>query len=368
MSEILKQLLVSIITFSTAFGILKLIFKKSIMFKFSMLTVVFAIFASFCTTIKHLEGGIFTYLSPLLTVIAGTLIYAYINRILKVPLNDSISQVKKLSEGDLNLKLTKTETQNELGILNNALINLSNILHKVISEVNSNTENLVNKSQQLSLTSQQISHSASQQASSTEEVSSSMEQMAANIQQNRDNSQQAEKIVNNTAKNIKIGHESSAVAAESMKDIAEKIRIINDIAFQTNILALNAAVEAARAGEHGKGFAVVAAEVRKLAERSKIAADEIGIVSQSGVDTAQKAGEQLSAVVPEIERSARLVQDITSSSNEQTSGADQINSAIQQLSDVIQQNAATSQDVATSAEEMKNQAELLDQTISFFKV
>ncbi|MBU8891949.1 MAG: hypothetical protein KOO66_04170, partial [Bacteroidales bacterium] len=153
-----------------------------------------------------------------------------------------------------------------------------------------------------------------------------------------------------------------------MKEIAEKIQIVNDIAFQTNILALNAAVEAARAGEHGKGFAVVAAEVRKLAERSKVAADEINVVSKSGVEISDKAGKQLEAVVPEMEKTVKLVQEISASSQEQNSGSDQINSAVQQLSQVTQQNAAASEELATSAEELASQADQLKDVISFFNV
>jgi len=195
-----------------------------------------------------------------------------------------------------------------------------------------------------------------------------MEEMTSNIQQNTDNAQETEKISTKAAESIRSGNEAAQNSVQSMKDIAEKISIINDIAFQTNILALNAAVEAARAGEHGKGFAVVASEVRKLAERSAEAASEIDEKSKSGVQISKQAGEQLQEVVPEIEKTSRLVQEITAASNEMTSGADQVNSAIQQLNQVTQQNAASSEELATSAEELSSQADQLKQVTSFFKL
>jgi len=368
MTEIIKQVLLSFIAFTIAFILLKIIFKKSIMFKFSLLTTLFAIFTSFSTSLKFILGGAFEYISIILTVIAGIIVYRYINRILTKPLNNSISEVKKLSEGDLNITLRNTESQNELGILNNAVLNLSNKLRDVISQVDKNAETLLSKSQLLSSASERISEGAGEQASSAEEVSTSMEEMTANIQQNSENSQTTETIVNNATKSIQSGYETAAITVESMKNIAEKISIINDIVFQTNLLALNAAVEAARAGEAGKGFAVVASEVRKLAERSKSAADEIDVVSKNGVEIAEKAGEQLKTVVPEIDKVAILISEINSASKEQTIGADQINNAIQQLSDITQQNAAESEEMAASAEELTKQAEQLNELVSFFNI
>jgi methyl-accepting chemotaxis protein len=221
---------------------------------------------------------------------------------------------------------------------------------------------------QMSSASQQLSQGANEQASGAEEVSSSMEQMAANIQQNTDNAQEADKISQRVSDGVQKVGSAAQESLISIRNISDKIGIINDIAFQTNILALNAAVEAARAGEHGKGFAVVAAEVRKLAERSKIAADEIVSLSAKSVNVTESASKLMGNLIPEIEKTAKLVQEIAAASMEQSTGADQVNSAIQQLNQVTQQNAAASEEMATSSEELSSQAEQLKDIISFFRL
>jgi methyl-accepting chemotaxis protein len=195
-----------------------------------------------------------------------------------------------------------------------------------------------------------------------------MEQMASNIGQNTDNAQQTEKIAMQAAQEILAGSKAVIETVSSMKQIANKIAIIGEISRQTNLLALNAAVEAARAGENGKGFAVVAAEVRKLAERSQIAALEIDSLSYNGVSIAEKSGSLLSQIVPSIEKTSRLVQEISASSVEQNSGAMQVSIALQQLNEVVQQNAAAAEEMAASAEELSTQAGQLKETIAFFKI
>jgi len=238
----------------------------------------------------------------------------------------------------------------------------------IVGSVVSGVDSISSASQQISSTSQQMSQGANEQASSTEEVSSSMEEMAANIQQNTDNAQQTDKIALKAAKDVQETSEAVNQTVTSMKAITEKISIIGEIARQTNILALNAAVEAARAGEHGKGFAVVAAEVRKLAERSQAAASEINQVSRSSVDVAEKSGKLLAEIVPDIQKTAKLVQEISAASTEQNSGAEQVNSAVQQLNQVTQQNAAASEEMATSSEELASQADQLRELIGFFEI
>ncbi|WP_235264124.1 methyl-accepting chemotaxis protein, partial [Geoalkalibacter ferrihydriticus] len=206
------------------------------------------------------------------------------------------------------------------------------------------------------------------QAAAAEEASSSMEQMAANIRQNADNAMQTEKIAAKSAQDARQGGEAVGKTVTAMKQIADKISIVEEIARQTNLLALNAAIEAARAGEHGKGFAVVAAEVRKLAERSQTAAAEISDLSGSSVEIAEQAGKMLTQMVPDIQKTAELVQEIAAASKEQDAGAEQVNKAIQQLDQVIQQNASASEEMASTSEELSSQAEQLQQAIAYFKV
>lgn len=275
--------------------------------------------------------------------------------------------LKSLSEGDLTQKYS-VDTQGELKVMGESLNKTISILSDLISTVITNAENIVAASEQMSSSAQQLSEGATGQASSVEEISSSMEEMTANIQQNTSNSRQTEKISTQSATEILESKDSVLETVESMKTIASKISIIGEISRQTNLLALNAAVEAARAGEHGRGFAVVAAEVRKLAERSQLAATEIDEVSGKSVAVAQKSGEMLSTVVPNIQKTSDLVQEITASSIEQSSGAEQINSAIQNLNNVVQENAATAEQMAAGAEELNAQAEQLQDAVSFFKL
>jgi methyl-accepting chemotaxis protein len=275
--------------------------------------------------------------------------------------------ISALAEGDLTQRY-EISSKGELKRMGDALNKTIDVLNDLISKVMENTLNISSASVQISNSAQQLSEGATNQASSVEEISSSMEEMTANIQQNTSNSRQTEKIASKASIDIIESKESVNETESSMKLIASKISIIGEISRQTNLLALNAAVEAARAGEHGRGFAVVAAEVRKLAERSQMAATEIDEVSAKSVFVAQKSGQMLNDVVPNIQKTADLVMEITASSNEQSSGSEQINNAIQNLNLVVQENAATAEEMAAGAEELSAQAENLQDAISFFKI
>jgi len=291
----------------------------------------------------------------------------WIVRSITSSLNEATELIVKVSQGDLTVNIVNT-SKDEIGDLLDQFKGMVEKLKEIIGVVTSGSNNIASASFQMSSSAQQLSEGASNQASSVEEISSSMEEMTANIQQNTSNSRQTEKISTQAASDIIISKASVIETVNSMKTIASKISIIGEISRQTNLLALNAAVEAARAGEHGRGFAVVAAEVRKLAERSQLAATEIDEVSGKSVDIAQKSGEMLNGVVPNIQKTSDLVMEITASSVEQSSGADQINSAIQNLNNVVQENAATAEEMAAGAEELSTQAEQLQDAISFFKV
>ena len=300
-------------------------------------------------------------------VILAVLFGLFIANIISNPLRKGVSFAQAVAAGDLTQKID-LDQKDEIGQLAQALNEMVAKLSSIVGEVTSAADNVASGSQELSSTAQQMSQGATEQAASAEEISSSMEEMASSIRQNTDNAMQTEKISIKSSVDAKEGGKAVIETVAAMKEIATKISIIEEIARQTNLLALNAAIEAARAGEHGKGFAVVASEVRKLAERSQSAAGEISGLSTRSVAIAEQAGEMLTRMVPDIQKTAELVQEITASSKEQDTGAEQINKAIQQLDQVIQQNASASEEMASTSEELSSQAAQLQDSISFFNI
>jgi methyl-accepting chemotaxis protein len=269
--------------------------------------------------------------------------------------------------GDLNAS-ARVSGNDEIKDLIDALNSMTRKLREVVSEVASATRNVASGSQELSATAEQLSQGATEQASSTEEASASMEEMAATIKQSADNASQTEKIARQSAADALASGEAVNKAVIAMQTIAEKIMVVQEIARQTDLLALNAAVEAARAGEHGRGFAVVASEVRKLAERSQTAAAGISTLAGTTVEAARSAGDMLQKLVPDIQRTAELVEEISAGAREQNAGAAQINTAIQQLDKVTQQNTSAAEEMSATSEELASQAEQLQASISYFRL
>ena len=280
---------------------------------------------------------------------------------------DTIYVAEALERGDL----TRTVTRDYQGAFDQVKQSLNNTVAKLaqtISEVNATTDTIASATQQVSSTAQSLSQASSEQAASVEETTASVEEMAASINRNTDNAKVADGMSADGSRKAAEGGVAVNQTVSAMKDIAQKIGIIDDIAYQTNLLALNAAIEAARAGEHGKGFAVVAAEVRKLAERSQVAAQEIGQLASNSVGMAEQAGKLLDEIVPATKKTAELVQEITATSQEQSAGVTQVNAAMGQLNQITQQNASASEELAATAEEMSGQANNLQQLMAFFNV
>ncbi|WP_040277936.1 methyl-accepting chemotaxis protein, partial [Xanthomonas citri] len=294
-------------------------------------------------------------------VLLGAILGVVISRSVTGPIRRAVAVANGLSEGDLTMRID-VHGRDETAQLLEAMRTMVGKLSQVVGEVNTSAETLASASEEVSATAQSLSQAASEQAAGVEETSASLEQMTASISQNTENARITDGMATQAAKETVEGGEAVVATTQAMKQIAQKIGIIDDIAYQTNLLALNAAIEAARAGEHGKGFAVVAAEVRKLAERSQVAAQEIGEVASSSVELADRAGRLLDSIVPSIKRTSDLVQEISAASEEQSSGVSQINSAVVQLSQTTQQNASASEELAATAEEMSAQAEQLQQS------
>ncbi len=319
-------------------------------------------FATLKREIRNLSITIIILDLSLLTVLTIVL-----RKMLIRPINHILTIANAISDGDFSQTVT-IKQQDEIGKLANAFQMMKETMQDVVASVKSAADNVAAGSYEIRISSEGMSQGAAEQASSTEEVSASIQQMSANIRQNADNARQTEKIAQQSAEYAEEGGRVVGETVVVMQQIAEKITIIEEIADQTRILSLNATIEAVRAQDHGKAFSVVAAEVRKLSDVTKRAAEEINKLATSSLKVSVRAGEMLTTLVPSIHRTAELVQEISASSNEQCTGAEQVNKAVQQLDQVTQQNAIMSESLATAAEELAAQAEQLQRTMKFFSI
>lgn len=358
------------VSFTLMYILMRTLFKNSVLFKIGFATGSAIVLVAFFSSVQAKLGPLHNLWAFPLNVSIAVSAYVYVARVIKKPLDYIIAIINEISKGNLNTKIDESYLvrKDEIGVLAKSTTTLTEQLNNIVSQISSSANQLSSAAEELSSSSQELSMGANQQAASVEQVSSSMEEMASNIDQNNDNAQQTNTLATNVYQTITKVEDASQKSVMAVREIADKISIITDIAFQTNLLALNAAVEAARAGEQGRGFAVVAAEVRKLAERSRIAANEINDISKSSLSITEESGSLLKGIVPDISRTAKLVEEIAAASNEQRNGATQINSAIQQLNGVTQQNASASEELSSSAEEFTAQSELLIEAISFFEL
>lgn len=350
--------------------LIRYLFKKSILSKIMILWIINVGAVEALSKINcFLPEQVPLFVTLPIGIAVSIVLFILTVRIIKKPLHASIESIKSISEGNLNIQIGQEyiSRNDELGILNTAIVKLSENLRNTIENIKTNAATLNSASKELNSSSSYLSQSAVEQAEALDQISHNLNEMLSKLKENSNQASHTREQALASNTNIKEGNISAQSALEKMGEISEKIKIINDISFQTNILALNAAVEAARAGTYGKGFAVVAAEVKRLAERSNMAADEIIDVSNNGMVVVQHAINKLIEAGPQIDHTTRLVSEIAQASVHQIENANDINQAVIKLNEVTHNNAAVSEQLTTSADQLTQQAAHLIEMINFFK-
>ncbi|WP_430816902.1 methyl-accepting chemotaxis protein [Carboxylicivirga sp. RSCT41] len=368
MNDLLLLALLLIANLPVCYIILKAMFKKSFLTNVFFAVTVYVLLILWLGVYTGQAGLKALFWTLPMAYIVGLSMYQVIKTNVQKPLEDAIANLKNVAAGDLTIQASRSAKQDELGNLTNSISSLVSNLKTTIADITNGAKQLAHASNEVRSTANQLSEGATEQAASVEEVSSTMEEMATNIQQNSANANQTGSYSKEAKEGIHDVSVKSDQAVKANSTIKERIEIINSIADKTDLLAINAAVEAARAGEHGRGFAIVAGEVRKLAETSKRAADEIVEHSEIGYQTISDAVETLNKTTPVVEKTSELVEEIAIASSEQAHGTNQVNEAVQQLNQITQQNASSSQNLAKYAYELEQQAQQLNQLISIFKI
>jgi methyl-accepting chemotaxis protein len=346
----------------------RLIFKKSFMAMVAFWATVLAIFSGICFNVVGQKGlSNLWWAFPVVTLALVYFMIVIKHRIAN-PLNQFIQKMKMLAEGNLDINLKRSHNSNELGELQNSIVDHIEKLSNIIREIKVHTNDLNYNSQQLGNMSDSLSSGASEQAASLEELSAVLNELSETLNRNMEKATQTKDISDESEKAVLEVADGTKQMIDSYKEITNKIKSINDISFETNILALNAAVEAARAGEHGRGFAVVAAEVRRLADGSKSLANTILQVSTLGVAITKVVEHELAGMLPKISESTQLVKEIVDSTIEQTTGIAQVNLSIQQMNNITQQNATSSEEMAANALDLASRANSLNELIDWFKL